>query len=295
MNTFIEALILFIVAAGIVDSKISLDINVGINDDDVTITYSGFEVDIIGHREIELFNIGNANIREAVKRHYHWSPSNVYLKSPTPWGDLFRKYNWEQVSRILTVKSARLKTIAMKPVIVLSHDFDNVSNKTIKVNTGISQTVENTISTSWTKSKETTVSQKIEYDVNVMFAKVMGTTGFSYTTSWGESEERSETITIGTTSGVETELQPGQAATAVLSANKGALEVEVVYLAKLRGNVAVNFKIPYKGHHFWGPSIDSVMKSGGLENEVIIKETIKLGFYTDASLKVYDKVSGLPL
>ncbi|CAG4950197.1 unnamed protein product [Parnassius apollo] len=106
----------------------------------------------------------------------------------------------------------------------------------------------------------------------------MGTTGFSYTTSWGESEERSETITTGATSGVETDLQPGQAATAVLSANKGAIEVEVMYVAKLRGNVAVNFKIPYKGHHFGGPSIDSVMKSGGLENEGIIKETIKLGF-----------------
>ncbi|CAG4947081.1 unnamed protein product [Parnassius apollo] len=123
----------------------------------------------------------------------------------------------------------------------------------------------------------------------------MGTTDFSYTTSWDESEERSETIAIGTTSGVETELLPGQAATAVLSENKGALEVEVVYLAKLRGNVAVNFKTPYKGHHFWGTSIDSVMKSGGLENEVIIKETIKLGFHTDVSLKVYDKISGLPL
>ncbi|CAG5014140.1 unnamed protein product [Parnassius apollo] len=120
--------------------------------------------------------------------------------------------------------------------------------------------------------------------MNVMFARMMGTTGFSYTTSWGESEERSETISIGTTSSVETELLPGRAATAVLSANKGALEVEVVYLTKLRGNVTVNFKIPYKGHPFWGPSIDSVMKSGGLENEVIVKDTIKLGFYTDASL-----------
>ncbi|CAG5053939.1 unnamed protein product [Parnassius apollo] len=184
--------ILFIVAVGIVDSKFSLDINVGIHDTDVTITHSSFEINIIGHREIELFNIGNANIRNAVKGHYHWSPSNVYLKSPTPWGDLFQKYNWEQVSRVLTVKSARLKTITKKPVIV-SQDFDNVSYKTIKVNTGISQTVENTISTSWTKTKEQNTSQ-LNY--------------------WA-SEEQSETITIGTTSGVETELQPGHAATAI--------------------------------------------------------------------------------
>ncbi|CAG4967237.1 unnamed protein product [Parnassius apollo] len=150
--------------------------------------------------------------------------------------------------RVLTVKSARLQTITKKPVIVLSHDFDNISNKTIKVN----------------KVKQW----------KIRFRQV------------GPKAKRRRFLRKNLQALVETELLPGQAATAVLSANKGALEVEVVYLAKLRGNVAVNFKIPYKGHHFWGPSVDSVMKSGGLENEVIIKETIKLGFYTDAFLNI---------
>ncbi|KPJ20998.1 Spherulin-2A [Papilio machaon] len=125
-----------------------------------------------------------------------------------------------------------------------------------------------------------------------MFGKATGTSGISFTSSWGESEERTESVTVQASSSVETELQPGQAATAVLSASKGSLEVEVLYLATLRGNVVVNFKSAYKGHHFFGPSIDSVMNSGDLDNEVIIKEIINIGFYTEANLKVYDKVSG---
>ncbi|XP_013178598.1 PREDICTED: spherulin-2A-like [Papilio xuthus] len=285
-------LLLFLIVLTVVESKISIDVNIGNTPNNITINYSGFEVNVIGKKEIELFKISNANIKQAVKEHYGRKPNNVYLKSPTPWGDLYKKYKWEEVSRVLTVKSAIIKSINKKQIIILSHDFENVSNNTIKVNTGISQTVENTITTSWAKSKETTISQDIEYEVNVMFGKAAGKTGISFTSTWGESEERSESVTISASSSVETELKPGQAATAVLSASKGSLEVEVLYLATLRGNVVVNYKSAYKGHHFFGPSVDGVMKSGGIDNEVIIKEIINIGFYTEANLKVYDKVSG---
>ncbi|CAH2061795.1 unnamed protein product, partial [Iphiclides podalirius] len=278
-----------------VECKISIDINVGTNASDITVVHSGFEANVVGDREIELFNIGKTNIRKAVKDHYGRAPSNVYLRSPTPWGDLYRTYNWEQVTRVLTIKSARVKGVTRKPMIVMSHDFENMSNVSIKVNTGISQTVENTIATSWSRSKEVTVSQEIDYEVNVLFAKASGTTGISFTSSWGETEERAESTTVGSSSEVETELLPGQAVTAVLTASRGALEVEVLYVETLRGNVAVNFKNALDGHHFRGPSIDAVMKSGGLKNEIVVKETIRLGFYTDASLKVFDKVTGVPV
>lgn len=295
MNIVLSGINFLSIIAVLVECKISIDINVGKDLSDVTVVYSGFEANVVGDREIKLFNIGKTSIRKAVRNHYGRTPSNVYLKSPTPWGDLYKTYDWEQVTRVLTVKSARVKSVKKKPVVVMSHEFENMSNMTIKVNTGISQTVENTIATSWSRSKEVAVTQEIEYDVNVLFARASGTTGVSFTTSWGESEERTESVTIGSSSAVETELQPGQAATAVLSASEGTLEVEVYYEAKLRGNVAVNFKSSLNGHHFWGPSIDDVMKSSGLENAVMMKETISLGFYMDASLKVYDKVSGLPM
>lgn len=285
---------LLIICLKLINAKITIDITTD-DSSDVSISYSGVDVKVITDDEIELFKIDDKNLKDALKTHYGRSPSHAFLKRPTLWGDLYKKYNWEQVSRILSIKSARVKGITKHPVVVMSQDFENVSNNTIKVNTGISQTVENTITTIWTKNNEIEVSQEIEYEVNVMLGKITGNTGFSYTTSWGKSEEKTETVTIGTTSAVETELKPSQAATAVLTATRGYIEIEIMYVAKLRGNVAVNFKKKHNGHHFWGPPIDSVMKSGGLKNEVLTTELIRIGFYSDASLKVFDKVTKVPL
>lgn len=289
MKSYILLILLKIVLA-----RISIEVEVD-NNNNVTLKYSGIEVNVITDDDIKLFKIENENLIEALKQHYGRRPKNVYLKSPTPWGDLYKTYKWEQVTTVLSIKSARVKGITKRPVVVLSQDFENLSDSPVKVNTGITHSIENTLTTSWSKNNEFTVSQEISYDVNVLFAKVEGTTGFSYTSNWGVSEEISETATIGTNSGMETDLKPGQAVTAVLSATAGYLDIEVVHKASLRGNVAVNFKKELKGHHFWGPQIENVLKSGGINNEITTVETIRFGFHVDASLKVYDKVTGLPL
>ncbi|CAH2221628.1 jg17235 [Pararge aegeria aegeria] len=279
----------------LIEAKITIDVKAGREITDTTISYSGYSKDVVSEKDINLFNINQINLKRAVRNHYGAIPKDVYLKSPTPWGDLYKKNNWDQVSRILTVKSAIIKEGSFKSVLILAQDFDNNSNKTIKVNAGISQSVENTLTTSWSSSKDVTISQEIEYDLNVIFAKVSGTTSFSYTSSWGKSEEKSESVTIGTNTGVEIELNPHQSATAVLSANRCSLEILVEYIVTLRGNVAINFKKKHEGHHFYGPSINSVMKSGGLETQKSFHETVRIGVFTDASLSVTDKISGLPL
>ncbi|XP_037301035.1 spherulin-2A-like [Manduca sexta] len=269
-----------------------IELNLVTDDGNISIDYSGIDVRVITDEDVELFNIGTSELRAALKCHYGRKPSYVYLKSPTPWDDLYKTYGWEQVSRVLSIHSARLKGITKSPVTVMTKNFINESNKTIKVDTSISHTVQNTLTTSWTKEREFSLSQEIEYGINLLFNKVTGKTGFSYTSMWGKSEEKSEKITIGSTSAVETELQPGQAVTAILSVNSGNLEVEVVHKMSLRGNLAVNFNRMYKGHYFWGPKIEDVMFSGGITNEILMLETIKFGFHVDATLTVYDKNTG---
>ncbi|CAH2098653.1 unnamed protein product [Euphydryas editha] len=292
MHRVILALLSILV---ITDAKIIINIAAGNNKSDVAITYSGDDIDVIGDKEIELFHLDTFNLKRAVKNKYNFLPRDVFLKSPTPWGDLYKTYKWKEVTRTLKVRSAKLKQSSVKSVVVLAQDFENAFNNTIKVNAGISQTVENTIATTWSKTQETTFSQEVEYNLNVIFAKLSGTTAFSYTSTVGKSQEKSESVTIGMTTGMEVELKPGQSASAVLSANRYNLEVEVVYVITLTGQVAVNFRRPYNEHHFYGPSIASILKNGGLDNEVTIVENIQLGLYTDASLKVYDKLTGLPL
>ncbi|XP_021202032.2 spherulin-2A [Bombyx mori] len=292
---FVKYLLCLILIIKSIESKISIDIDTGIDNPDITVTYAGVQVDLISEDDVTKFNIDDDNLKDAVRTYFGKSPSGVYLKSPTPWGDLYKKYKFEQVSRVLSVKSARLKSITKNPAIITTQDFENASNKTIKVNTGITHTVENTLTTTWTEAKAFSITQEIEYDINVMFTKVSGKTGFSYTSTWGKSEEVTESITIGASTGMEAELQPGQAITAVLSAYTGVLEVEVVYAMSLRGNVVVNFKRSHNGHHFWGPPIQKILTTAGITNEFTAMETISFGFNVDASLKVFDRETGKPL
>lgn len=193
MRTIILIYALLIVSEG----KITIDIETAKTISETNVRCSGYDIQVISDEDINLFNLNQLNLRRAVLNHYGAIPKDVYLKSPTPWGDLYKTHNWEQVCTIKKVKSATIKEGSIKSVVILSQDFDNSSNKTIKVNAGISQSVENTITTSWTSDREMTISQEIEYDLNVIFAKMAGTTSFSYTSSWGKSEEKSETVTIG--------------------------------------------------------------------------------------------------
>ncbi|CAB3256079.1 unnamed protein product [Arctia plantaginis] len=288
-------LFFMLVLLDIVKAKVSIEVDVS-KTGNVTLTHSGIEVNVITDDDIRQFNLKDANLKAAVSKHYKsGKPKNVYLKSPTPWGDLYKTYHWEQVSIVLSIKSVRVKNLTKNPIIVMSQDFENLSTQPVKVNTGISHTIENILTTSWSKNQEFTVSQEISYDVNLIFAKASGTTGFSYTTNWGVSEEKTKTETVGANTGMETELKPGQAVTAVLSATAGFLEIEVIHKMSLRGNLAVNFRNPFKNHHFWGPPILSVLRSGGMATEKTTIETIKFGYHVDASLKVFDKNTGLPL
>ncbi|XP_063543373.1 spherulin-2A-like [Cydia strobilella] len=288
-------MVLLCVILKTVCAKISIDIRTDSGINNVSISYDGSDSQVVNALDIDRFNLRSQSFKEAVKTHFGEKPSNIYFKSPTPWGDLYKTYNWEQVTRVIAVKFARVRDVTVKPVVVLSHDFENSSNKTIKVNTGISQTIEHTVSTSWSKNQEVSISQEVQYDLNVLVAKLSGTTGLTYTSTLGKSEDKSESVTVGATSAVETELAPGQAVTAVLSAKRSHFEIEVVYKTTLRGKLAVNFKRRHNGHHFWGPSITKVFKSGGLKNEITETEHIKVGFYSEASLKVFDKTTGLPV
>ncbi|CAH0598662.1 unnamed protein product [Chrysodeixis includens] len=293
MNLKIFVLVVLVkIVTGHITIKVDVDEN-----KNVTITHFGSETNIVTDEDLAAFNvpIDEGLLQDAVREHLGKRPSNVYVKSPTPWGDLYKEYRWEQVSRVLSIKSVKVKSLTKRPIVLLKQDFHNLSDGPAKVNTGISHSIDNTLTTSWTKEKEITVSQEVEYEFNVGLGKISGTTGFSYTSTWGIGEEKSKSETVGTSSSMEKELQPGQAVTAVLSASAGYLELEIVYSAHLRGNLALNYKKAYRGHHFWGPLISDVMKSGGLKNEITFKETAVFGYHVDASVKVYDKQTGQPL
>lgn len=276
-------------------SAISINVECGINTRHVKVTYSGKEEKIVEDADRKLFELEYYQLRRYVAAYMGKEPNDVFLKSPTPWGDLYRVYNFQQVKRILEITSAEVTEMTLRPVIVHSQDFENTSKNKIKVNTGISQSIETSIAASWSQSTSTEHSREVQIGFQVTFMTFSSSNRYSYTSTFGQNFEKTESVTVGTNSNMETELNPGQSCSVVLTANRGYLNIKVTYRIYLTGQVAMNYRTRYDGHHFHARSINDVLNRSGKAREKTVTEIIQIGFYTNSSLKVYDKVSGARL
>ncbi|XP_028165651.1 spherulin-2A-like [Ostrinia furnacalis] len=262
------------------------------NNQNMQVYYSGNEVAIISDEERNTFKIGDSALKDAVRSYFGQRPDDAYLRSPTPWGDLYQTYGWSQVTRTLVPRSAKVLTISSQPQIVMRQLFENNSTKPATFNVGISQTVQNTVSSSWSTGGQLTIGQEISYGINIEGIVGGGAVSYSYTNSWGRNTEQSQSVTIGASSGMEVLLQPGQGVVAELEATRGSMKVEVEYLASLDGANAVNYAKTYKGHHFWALDVRGVMSSGGISNAVVSREVLEIGFYSNAKVVVHDRALG---
>lgn len=282
----------------LVSAKINVKVECGRNASDIKVTDSGMDIKIVGNEELRLFHVSEHQLKQYMKEHFGQTPTKVYLTDPTPRCNLFAVYPFNkgcQLKRILKVKSAEVAEITSEPAIVHSQDFENTVSNKIKVTTGISQTLETSITASWSESTGSEESRDVECGLDIKFFSISGSKTYSYTSTFGQSIEKTEKVTVGFTSNMETELNPGQACAVVLTANRGYINIKVTYVAYLYGDVTMYFSNKVNGHNYHTTSIDNALKNIGIVNEKKYVEMIKIGFYTNASLKVYDKVSGVRL
>lgn len=269
---------LFILFLKCVQCKISLDVSIDQNKE-VLIVHSGFDENIIDDKDVSLFKIDKANLEQALNKHFGKVPDDFYLKT----------YKEDDVTRVLSIESVKIKNNERKHVIIKNLYLKNDSNKTMQINPSIRHTVENTLTIGWSNAEE--YSQKFESNVNFVLAKDDGSTRFSYESKLGVGTNRSETSAIGSSSGLEIGLAPDQALNAVLSADVGILEIEVQYKMFLRGYVTCRFETPFRGQNFWKVPIQDVMASGGIENEETIYGTLRFDYYIDAPVQIFDKTT----
>ncbi|XP_049881987.1 spherulin-2A-like [Pectinophora gossypiella] len=286
---FTKALLLLLPAFAY--ARISIDIQAGSNEQNAKIEYLGSNVDIISDKERGTWQITDSKLKDAARAYSGGRPDDVYVRSPTPWNDLYTRYGWQQVQRTLLPRNARILGIKTEPVIVSTQEFVNNSTKKASYNAGITQSVEETVSNTWSKGGELTVGQEITYSIKIGVGEVGGTTSISYTSSWGEETTKSKSVTVGSQSGVTIDLDPGQSVQVTLSATRGTMEVQVDYTAHLDGFAACNYSGRYNGHYFWAYDINACLSAAGLPRSVDSSEVIKIGFYSDAKVEVSDKKS----
>lgn len=267
---------------------IQINVNAGLDAATSSVQASGNVIHVISDLEKGTFNIKDANLKQLVAKYFGKAPNDAYLHSDTPWGDLYRTYNWPQVQVNLVVQSASILGITSEPQIVNTQKFSNNSSVKGNFNVAITQQVNNTTQSNWSSSDKISVGQKISYEIGFLGTGVKGETSLSYEHSWGQGGSESKSVTIGTSSGVSVSLDPGESIVAELSASRGVMKVRLVYNAYLTGVSAVNYNPTFKGHHFFALDIGGLLNAGGIANSVQITEDIEIGFFGNSAINIKD-------
>lgn len=271
---------------------IDITITAGQDEASSSVNASGSVQHIVTDDERTTFGIGDQQLKDAVAAYFGKAPNDAYVHSPTPWGDLYTTYSWPQVSMVLAVQSAKILEITSEPIIVKSQEFTNNSSQKGTFNVSISDTVEDTVSSNWSTGGTLTVGQEISYGIKPLGLGVEGKTSISYSQSWGVGGEHSTSLTVGSSSGVSVDLDPGQSVVAELSASRGVMKVRIEYSAYLTGCTAINYNPTYKDHHFWALGIEGVMAAGGIRNAVSGTEDIEIGYFSNSKIELKDKATG---
>lgn len=252
--------------------------------DSKTVTASGADVHVISDSEKEAFDITEGPLKDAVKAHFGKRPNDAYLHSSTPWGDLYKSYNWPQVTTTLKIISAQVLSTNSHPAIVSTITFDNTQGSDpYTYHAKVWEQVSNTEEHSWSSSDSFTVSQSVKYGTNFG-----GQTTASYTHAWGKSHTQSQTINVGLEAGVDVTVKPGEQRIVNLTASLGTMKVRVKYQASLSGDVATNYNPTYKDHHFWRMPVADVLRSAGRPSVKEITEDVEISFYSNATVQVID-------
>ncbi len=269
--------------------SISVRIVAGNNLQDSSAMAQGSLVHVITDAERRTFRIGTDNeLRNAAGVVQRRTPNDAFVRSPTPWGDLFITYNWQQTETFLRPVSARILEISSEPTILATQRFVNNSSVAATFEAGISQEVSNTSESNWSNSNTVSFQQSIEYGISFLGTGVTGETTLGYDRTWGVGGSESISVTVGSSSGVSVLLQPGEAVRSILRATRGAMRIRVTYEANLRGNAALNYNPTHNGHHFWRQPIAPVINAAGSNNLVQITEDIRIGYYSHGEVILED-------
>ncbi|XP_057338841.1 spherulin-2A-like [Microplitis mediator] len=254
-----------------------------IGDNEFKIKASGYISSLITDADRRKFGVDDDDIKEAVDCYKGKRPTDVYLRSPTPWGDMYDTYDLDQTEKVIRVIKTKVISVSSRPEIVTKATLNNTeSAEPTTFNTSIEKTVTNSVSSSWKNENNISISRSVGYDIKA----AKGDISFSYSKNWGSTEIKSKAVTLKSASSVQKTLGPGKSATIELMAHRKVAKIEITYECSLEGDVGINYHERYKGYHFHFVPIDTIMEAGDIDNSLMVKEIIELELYSDTTINV---------
>lgn len=264
----------------------NIDININRNKCDSVVKARGRLCNTITDDERNTFGLGDDQIKSAMEALHGRRPNDVFVRSPTPWNDLYSTYSWKQVQRITTVRSAEIVEFKDIPVVVSQTILNNNSSKRGTFQKNLSTNVTNTASSNWERGHGISVGQKISYGFKWGDVGLEGDTSFGYNHSWGQGGSESKVTSLSVGSGITVELEPGEKILAQIIARRAKAKIKVEYESCLTGSVAINYYPTHKGHHFWSWDVNSIMQQNNRQNSYISTEIISINLLSNMEVNL---------
>ena len=97
LQYFLSTVLLLLSTPGL--SQIQLNLEESLLSDDIPpIQIEGSLNTAVGDTLVPLFGLDEQNLKNAVEQYFGKRPDDVFFKSPTPWGDLYKRYQCSKES-----------------------------------------------------------------------------------------------------------------------------------------------------------------------------------------------------
>jgi len=269
--------------------SVEIKVDPSVTPPNVTATASGTQIQVITDDQESQLGLTDAVLKDCVDKYFGKKPTDAYLKSPTPWGDLYVTYDWEQTTYEMTAVNAEVISVTSTPQIVDTQTLYNDSNKVATFSATMSVDVTNSMTSSWSKTTTVTMGEDIHVGCEIFGLGVAGDDTMSFEDADQKGGSTTETTTLSTGSSVTVTLNPGEKVYAHLNCSVGVAKVRVTYDMSAQGYVAANYNPTYNGHHFWALPATSVMAAGGITMGGQQQQDIEINCYSNAQVTISDK------
>ncbi|XP_050684700.1 uncharacterized protein LOC126979435 [Leptidea sinapis] len=266
------------------ESKININIKIASCKENLNISYSGADEELLSENDRALFNITHEKLKQGIRKELGRYPVDVFVRDPTPYNNLYEKYNWKQVTRNVRVKNVIVYDIINENVEVKRINHINNTSRTINADVSVFVKNEVIVSTEWSQKGYSGVFL-FNLCINSDLQK------HKMNTKWKKNETISTSLKFGASKNGYVIIKPSETVIKLLMAKNTIILLKIDYATSLTGSVIANYEPVYGKYHFWAMSVAKIMKINKIKNEIVTSELIEIKCLTDPNIQVLDKVT----
>ena len=239
-----------------------MPITIRLNLDTPSIAIRGSEISVMRRDQISDLLRGESDLVDRIAAQHggahpdEWHLSDDEGCSNRGLRDMFSRYQWRPSQIKTQAKSAKILELTTEPTIIATQDNENplppmwskdndgfpvdelgYPLPDVTVHCNISRDVESTVGkeSHWDVGSSITSTVSVEVGGEATGAKVGASTALSFSAGYGESKNQSNAVRVGSESGAEATLKPGQLSRFILTMDNGKFRAQARYTLTLLG------------------------------------------------------------